>query len=91
MGDNISFTDVAKVSSSVTVKSVHYQNVTREQYAGFGFPSADELANMFAYYNEFDLYAELRPIEKAVIKGNTCEKWAQRHASELKLAVTKGE
>ncbi|DBA66689.1 hypothetical protein WJX79_009438 [Trebouxia sp. C0005] len=91
VGDNISFADMGKVISSVTGKSVRFQDVTREQYAGLGFPGAAELANMFAYYSNFSHYADLRPIDKAVIQGNTFKKWAERHANELKAAVAKGD
>ena len=31
-----------------------YNEITPEQYRGFGFPGADDLGNMFQFYRDFD-------------------------------------
>ncbi|MEJ7587080.1 MAG: hypothetical protein WKI04_05915 [Ferruginibacter sp.] len=35
-------------------ETVEYNDVTPETYRGFGFPGADDLGNMFQFYQEFE-------------------------------------
>ena len=87
VGEHISFAKLAEVISQVTGRTVKYQELTRDQMAALPFPAAAELANMFQYYNDFPNFANDRPLDKAVIKGNTFYKWAEEHSDALKAAV----
>ncbi len=91
VGEHISFSKIAEVVSKVTGKTVRYHELTRDQMAALPFPAAAELANMFQYYNDFPNFADDRPVDKAVIKGNTFLRWAEAHADALKAAVSKAQ
>lgn len=87
VGEHISFARLAEVIGQVTGKTVQYQEMTRDQMAALPFPGAAEMANMFQYYNDFPNFADRRPVNKAVVKGNTFQKWAEEHSDALKAAV----
>ena len=53
-GEHISCGDMAKALSKALGEEVVYNEVTPEQYRGFGFPGADDLGNMFQFYRDFD-------------------------------------
>ncbi len=53
-GEQISCADMAKALTNVLGTEVVYNEVTPEQYRGFGFPGADDLGNMFQFYRDFD-------------------------------------
>ena len=46
--------EIAKTFAEVTGKKVEYVAMTRDQYAGLGFPGADDLANMFKFKHDFN-------------------------------------
>jgi hypothetical protein len=45
---------MAKALSKALGEEVIYNEITPEQYRGFGFPGADDLGNMFQFYRDFD-------------------------------------
>ena len=53
-GDQLTATEMAEALSKALGKEVAYNEVTPEQYRGFGFPGADDLGNMFQFYRDFD-------------------------------------
>jgi uncharacterized protein YbjT (DUF2867 family) len=53
-GDHLSCTDMAKSLSRALDIDVAYNEVTPDQYRGFGFPGADDLGNMFQFYRDFE-------------------------------------
>ena len=53
-GDQITLGDMAKTMSKILGKEISYNEITPEQYRGFGFPGADDLGNMFQFYRDFD-------------------------------------
>jgi uncharacterized protein YbjT (DUF2867 family) len=53
-GDQLSCGDMAKALSKSLGEEVIYNEITPEQYRGFGFPGADDLGNMFQFYRDFD-------------------------------------
>jgi uncharacterized protein YbjT (DUF2867 family) len=53
-GEQITCGEMAKAMSKALGKEVSYNEVTPEQYRGFGFPGADDLGNMFQFYRDFD-------------------------------------
>ena len=53
-GDQITCAEMAKYLTKFLEEEVTYNEVTPEQYRGFGFPGADDLGNMFQFYRDFD-------------------------------------
>jgi len=53
-GEHISCADMAKALTKSLGEEVKYNAVTPEMYRGFGFPGAEDLGNMFQYYQEFE-------------------------------------
>jgi len=55
-GENLTGAQMASVFSQVLQKQVVYNSVPPEVYRGFGFPGADDLANMFQFKRDFEDY-----------------------------------
>ncbi|HEY8657742.1 MAG TPA: NmrA/HSCARG family protein [Hanamia sp.] len=53
-GDQLTCAEMAKAMSKAFGEEVTYNEITPEQYRGFGFPGADDLGNMFQFYRDFD-------------------------------------
>ncbi len=53
-GEHVTCDDMAKSLSKALGEEVVYNEVTPDQYRGFGFPGADDLGNMFQFYRDFD-------------------------------------
>lgn len=50
VGDDLPPKKYAEIMTRVLGKTVVYNYITRDVFAGFGFPGADDLANMFEFY-----------------------------------------
>ena len=53
-GDHLNGTEMANSLSKALDIDVSYNEVSPEQYRGFGFPGADDLGNMFQFYRDFE-------------------------------------
>jgi len=53
-GDQLTCAEMAKQLSKALGEEVSYNEITPEQYRGFGFPGAEDLGNMFQFYRDFD-------------------------------------
>lgn len=53
-GDQLTGTEMADAMGKALGERVVYNNVPADVYRGFGFPGADELGNMFQFYDEFE-------------------------------------
>ena len=53
-GEHISCADMAKDLSKALGQEVRYNKVSPEMFRSFGFPGAEDLGNMFQYYQEFE-------------------------------------
>lgn len=53
-GGQLTCNEMAKALSQALGEEVSYNEITPEQYRGFGFPGADEIGNMFQFYRDFD-------------------------------------
>ncbi len=53
-GDQLTCAAMAEALSKALGEEVVYNEITPEQYRGFGFPGADDLGNMFQFYRDFD-------------------------------------
>ena len=49
VGDDLTCPAYASITSEFTGKNVIYNYVGRDDYAAFGFPGAEDLANMFEF------------------------------------------
>jgi taspase (threonine aspartase 1) len=83
VGQLLSFKDAADVISSVTGKNLKYIDIPDEKMAAAGFPGAEDLANMWQFYKEFDYFNDARPVTSTIVKGKTFEEWAEDHKKEL--------
>ena len=65
--------EMAKAFAEVTGKKVEFTPMTRDQYAGLGFPGCEDLANMFKYKHDFnESFCETRNMKKsAALVGGT--------------------
>ncbi|MCD6010975.1 MAG: nucleoside-diphosphate sugar epimerase [Flavipsychrobacter sp.] len=52
-GDQLTISEMAQKLSKVLGQEVLYNEVSPEQYRGFGFPGADDIGNMFQIYRDF--------------------------------------
>ena len=65
MGDQLTGDEIAKALQNAFGETVVYEPVTYRQYAAFGFPGADDLANQFQYFSEQTAkYAEENSVER---------------------------
>jgi uncharacterized protein YbjT (DUF2867 family) len=53
-GDHLSGYEMAERLSKALKVDVSYNEVTPEQYRGFGFPGAEDMGNMFQFYRDFE-------------------------------------
>jgi uncharacterized protein YbjT (DUF2867 family) len=53
-GGQLTITEMADALSKALGEEVKYNEVTPDQFRGFGFPGADDLGNMFQFYRDFD-------------------------------------
>ena len=87
-GEALTGTEYARVFSDVIGEPVEYAPVTTEVYRGFGFPGADDMGNMYQYYqdNEQALNAtrdvsRSRSLNPALQDFST---WARSNSAQLK-------
>jgi uncharacterized protein YbjT (DUF2867 family) len=52
-GEQLTGNELADALTSALRERVIYNNIPADVYRGFGFPGADELGNMFQFYDEF--------------------------------------
>jgi uncharacterized protein YbjT (DUF2867 family) len=65
-GEHITCADMAKALTKVLGEEVRYNSVTPAMYRSFGFPGAEDLGNMFQYYQEFEKeFTAARDIDNA--------------------------
>ncbi|MFD3406597.1 NmrA/HSCARG family protein [Kribbella sp. NPDC058693] len=65
MGDQLTGDEVARAMQDAFGETVLYESPTYAQFAAFGFPGADDLANMFQYFSEqTDMFARDFSIEQ---------------------------
>jgi hypothetical protein len=80
---------MAKALTKSLGEEVRYNSVTPEVYRGFGFPGAEDLGNMFQYYQEFETeFADARDIKIARELNpslQTFEMWLAENAKRIPL------
>ena len=88
-GDHLTCKEMAEQLSRALGEEVSYNEVTPEQYRGFGFPGADDLGNMFQFYRDFDeVCNSTRDIsfsKKLNPDLQSFDMWAERNAKRIPL------
>lgn len=89
VGDDIPAARYAEIMSSVLDLPIVYQHIPRETFAAFGFPGADDLAQMFDFYRRFvpsrrEQMEQSRELFPAI---QDFETWARRHREALRSAL----
>lgn len=84
--------EMAKAFAALTGKKVEYVPMTRDQYAGLGFPGCEDLANMFKFkhdYNEeFCALRDVKASEKLVGGPlKSFESWLQDNKDAIQGAM----
>ena len=80
---------MARMLSLALGEAVLYNDVSPDDYRGFGFPGAADLGNMFQFKRDFNGYfcgARDIALSRALNPQlQTFEQWLQRHAGEIPL------
>jgi uncharacterized protein YbjT (DUF2867 family) len=90
VGEDLTGRDYAAILSAISGKEVQYNHVPREIFAAYGFPGADDLADMFDFNRRFipNRSADIRQSRNLYPAMQTFEQWAlsRRTAFERLLA-----
>jgi len=91
VGDDIPCQQYAEAMSRVSGTEVVYNYIPRETFAGFGFPGAEDLANMFDMNRQYipERKAELEMSRKLSPSIRTFAQWAEDNKDKL-VAVLNG-
>jgi uncharacterized protein YbjT (DUF2867 family) len=91
-GEHLTGKQIAEKMSAALGEEVKYAPVTPEVFRSFGFPGADDLGNMFQYYQEFE--KELGAVRS--VEGSRAlypqlqnfDTWLSKNASKIPVAVS---
>jgi uncharacterized protein YbjT (DUF2867 family) len=88
-GEHIPCADMAKALTKALGEEVRYNSVTPAMFRSFGFPGAEDLGNMFQYYQEFEKeFSDARDIKIAKELNpelRSFDMWLKDYASRLPL------
>ena len=89
-GGHLTGAQMAAELAKALGRPVDYNAVTWDQYRAFGFPGADDLANMFQYYCMFESdFCAARPLETSRALNpalQTFAQWLAQHKGRIPLA-----
>jgi uncharacterized protein YbjT (DUF2867 family) len=93
-GGHLTGHELAAGLAAALGEPVAYNAVTPDEYRSFGFPGADELANMFQFKVEFEeMYCAARDLEtsRRLHPGLTSyESWLEQNADRIPVPVVAG-
>jgi uncharacterized protein YbjT (DUF2867 family) len=77
-GEDLTGRDFAAILSAVSGKPVHYDHIPRDVFASFGFPGADDLADMFDFNRRYipGRESDIRESRTLYPAMQTFEQWA---------------
>lgn len=77
--------------SKVLKQNVYYKYIPRDVYAGFGFPGAEELANMFEVQRLYIKERHLDLIESYGLNPSMqrFEKWLEKNKDKFEANISK--
>jgi uncharacterized protein YbjT (DUF2867 family) len=88
-GEHLTGSEMAAAMSRAIGEEVRFSPVPAEVFRGFGFPGADDLGNMFQFYDEFeDVCNDIRDVARSreLAPGlKTFDLWLGLHAAEIPL------
>jgi len=88
-GDHNTCAELAALLSKAIGEEVTYNEVTPEQYRGFGFPGADDLGNMFQFYRDFESYfigaRDLKFSKELNPELQSLEMWIKENSKRIPL------
>lgn len=88
-GDELPASTYAEIMSRITGSTIQYHYVPRETFAAFGFPGAEDLADMFEYYR---LHIPSRAAEIVACRAiapdvQSFETWMQRNGGTFRAML----
>jgi uncharacterized protein YbjT (DUF2867 family) len=88
-GEHLTCEEIAAKMSKALGEPVRYVDVAPAVFRSFGFPGAEDLGNMFQYYQEFETkLAEVRSVERSreLHPGLlSFDQWLAQHAHEMPI------
>lgn len=88
-GEHLTGAQMAASLSAALGQAVHYNAVTPEMYRGFGFPGAEDLGNMFQFYQDFEAdFCGRRSIEQSRVLNPallTFDAWLAQNKARIPL------
>ena len=88
-GEHLSAQQMVEAFSKALGEEVVYNKVSPEVYRSFGFPGAEDLGNMFQFYDEFEKHVnELRDVENSRQLNpelQSFEEWLKKNAKLVPL------
>jgi uncharacterized protein YbjT (DUF2867 family) len=90
VGDDLTGDQYAETMTRVLGTRIVYNHIPREVFAAFGFPGADDLANMFDFNRRFipDRRADLEQSRRLYPAMQTFETWAHANEDRLRQGLT---
>jgi uncharacterized protein YbjT (DUF2867 family) len=89
VGDELTGDQYAAAMTRALGRPVVYNHIPREEFASFGFPGADDLANMFDFYSRFvpTRQADIEQCRRLYPGMQTFEAWLQANVGALRKAM----
>jgi uncharacterized protein YbjT (DUF2867 family) len=88
-GEILDGNEMASAMSKAIGQPVKFNNVPAAVYRSFGFPGAEDLGNMFQFYDEFeDVCNEMRDVPRArelAPEIQSFDKWLSKNAAKIPL------
>lgn len=88
-GEHLTGTEMAEKFSKVLGKEIQYNSVPPDVYRSFGFPSAEDVGNMFQFHRDFQKdYLEIRDIERTKSLNpelKNFDQWLSKNKSKIPL------
>lgn len=91
VGEDLGCDEYAAILSKVLKQNVYYKYIPRDVYAGFGFPGAEELANMFEVQRLYIKERHLDLIESYGLNPSMqrFEKWLEKNKEKFEANISK--
>jgi uncharacterized protein YbjT (DUF2867 family) len=85
IGDFLPARTYAEIMTRILGKTVVYNHISREVFASFGFPGAEDLANMFDFNRRYklDRHTELEQCRALYPKLHTFETWLRANKEKF--------
>ncbi|HEX6063667.1 MAG TPA: NmrA/HSCARG family protein [Longimicrobiales bacterium] len=88
-GEHLTGRQYAEKMGKALGEEVRYAPVTPAQFRAFGFPGADDLGNMFQYYQDFEReLSEVRSVERSrqlYARLQSFDQWLEKYASQMPI------